>query len=154
MPTTSTRMIPVPRGDVLSMEQLKAIELLYAQGRTQKDISERLGIHRNTVWKHVSDPMFKIDRRSTRDAVKNIHARRLVKSIDKAHDLLDATLTEGDAYKAKAAAGTLKELDQVHAVACDDDRQAGVAVTLPPAESNTLVQAIFAYLDQRDPGAS
>ena len=143
MSTTSTRTIPVPRGDVLSMEQLKAIELLYAQGRTQKDISERLGIHRNTVWKHVSDPNFGIDRAKSREVVKNISARRLVKSIEKTHDLLDATLTEGDAYKAKAAAGTLKELDQVHAVACDDDRQAGVAVAATPVDLKVLIQQIL-----------
>ena len=117
----------------ISAETLAAIETLYAANTSQAEIARRLDLSPVTVWKHVHDPNFKIRLDDVRAATKRINAVRIRDHVDKVHDLIGTTAERKEANALKQATGALKDLDQIQAVACGDDQQAGVSAPAPTA---------------------
>ena len=133
--------MPGPR---ITREQLTAIETLYAAGVPQAEIAARVKVNKNTVFRHVHDPNFRVDHRDIRERVKAQNATEALKHTAKLHGLIDHTLTRKKPFELKAATGALKDLDQISAVAAGDDKQAGVA-SAPPAHADlkVLIQQIL-----------
>lgn len=123
----------------LTREQLTQIETLYSAGTSQREIARRLDLHHNTVWQHVNDPNFKIKLEDVRAATKRINAVRVREHVEKVHTMIDASLDSKDAFKVKAATGALKDMDQIQAVACGDEAQAGVPVAASPVDLRILI---------------
>ena len=123
----------------LSKEQLVQIQTLVSAGVSQREISKRLGIHYNTVWKHVNDKNFRPNLAEVREATKAINAVKVRENVEKVHRVISAKLDDEDAFGAKAATGALKDLDQIQAVACGDEAQAGVAAVPSPVDLKVLI---------------
>lgn len=116
---------------------------------SQREIANRLDLHYNTVWKHVNDPNFRIKLQDVREATKRINAVKVRENVEKVHNLIEAKLDEGDAHAAKAATGALVQLDQIQAVACGDDTQAGVP---QPQTSTADLKVLIAQFLGTQPG--
>jgi hypothetical protein len=115
----------------LTREQLVQIQTLASAGVSQREISKRLNIHKNTVWKHMADPNFRPNLAEVREATKRVNAVKVRENVEKVHRVISDKLDKSDAFGAKAATGALKDLDQIQAVACGDDAQAGVPQSNP-----------------------
>lgn len=119
------------------------IETLFAGGVSQREIARRLDLHYNTVWQHVNDPNFKIKLQDVREATKRVNAVKIRDHAERLHDAIGSALQDGDLFKAKAGTGALKDMDQIQAVACGDDAQAGV----PQPHTNTAdIKVLIAQL--------
>lgn len=127
----------------LTKDQLVQIQTLVSAGVSQREISSRLGIHYNTVWKHVNDKNFRPNLAEVRQATKAINAVQVRQNVEKVHRVISAKLDDDDAFGAKAATGALKDLDQIQAVACGDEAQAGVAAAPAPTDIKLLIQQIL-----------
>jgi hypothetical protein len=127
----------------LTREQLVQIQTLASAGISQREISRRLGIHKNTVYKHMADPNFRPNRVTVREATKDINALKVRDAVEKVHRVISDKLDKSDAFGAKAATGALKDLDQIQAVACGDEAQAGVAPAPTSVDLKVLIQQIL-----------
>ena len=123
----------------LTKEQLVQIQTLTSAGVGQREIARRLGLNRNTVWKHVNDKNFHPNLAEVRAATKEINAVKVRENVEKVHRVISNKLDKADAFGAKAATGALKDLDQIQAVACGDEAQAGVAATPTPVDLKVLI---------------
>lgn len=118
---------------------MTAIETLYAQGVSQREIAKRLELHHNTVWQHVHDPNFRIKLEDVRAATKRINAVKVREHVEKVHAMIDDSLERKDPFKVKAGTGALKDMDQIQAVACGDEAQAGVSAAPSPVDLKVLI---------------
>ncbi|HZI76382.1 MAG TPA: helix-turn-helix domain-containing protein [Gemmatimonadales bacterium] len=123
----------------LTREQLTQIETLFSAGVTQREIASRLGLHYNTVWQHVHDPNFRIKLEDVRAATKRVHAVKIREHAEKLHDAIGGALDSNDLFKVKAGTGALKDMDQIQAVACGDEAQAGVPAAVAPVDLKVLI---------------
>jgi len=133
----------VPKGAPLSTQQLTQIETLFAAGISQKEIARRMDLHPNTVWSRVNDPSFRIKLEDVRAATKRINAVKVREHVEKVHAMIDDSLEKKDPFRVKAGTGALKDMDQIQAVACGDEAQAGVSA---PAASPVDLKILIAQL--------
>jgi IS30 family transposase len=134
-----TKMGVCDVGSPLTKEQLVQIQTLASAGVSQREISKRLNIHKNTVWKHMADPNFRPNLAEVREATKRVNAVKVRENVEKVHRVISDKLDKSDAFGAKAATGALKDLDQIQAVACGDEAQAGVAAAPSPVDLKVLI---------------
>src|SRR5258708_40326927 len=83
---TKTRLCDM--GSPLTREQLVQIQTLASAGVSQREISKRLNIHKNTVWKHMADPNFRPNLQEVREATKRINAVKVRENVEKVHKVI------------------------------------------------------------------